>query len=161
MLIVTIIFRNWKGLLFIIPLLIFGKLMLRYDILYLFILGCIYAYLQKKINHKIIILSLAAIVIGLIIYHVPFQILKYGLACLLFLSIINFKIDFIKTGGYTYLLHLYHSPIIVFSYPLLLMITTNPYVLVPIQLLIAFTLSYVIFDIAKRLKLDFLAGGRL
>lgn len=162
--IISLFKKEYWGLLFIIPLLIFGKLLLRYDILLLFTLGYLYSkhydYLIKKKLEVIVGFLFTLLVIYLVhgdgdkfVYYFPFIILIFYFA-------VQRKVKFIKTGGYTYFFHLYHSPIIVTSFTILVMFVSNPIVLVITQVALAAFISLLGFMATDKLKLKFITGGR-
>src|SRR5690606_21560955 len=100
----------------IIPLLIFGKLLLRYDILVLFLVGITIAKFEFQLlkpKIKQIIIVLLTIISLFFIFKTDVATYKYPLALLIFIFVLNLKIKFYNVGSYSYLLHLYHSPIIV------------------------------------------------
>lgn len=151
--------KNLKMLLIIIPLLIFGKLMLRYDILILFISGIFIAEFKTKINKYIyLIISFFLSIISFLYFR---QFSKYFVSIFLFVLLIDAKIIFFKTGAYSYLLHLYHSPIIVLSYPAISFFVGNPYLKIVLQILFAIIFSLLLFLITRKFKpLKILSGGR-
>src|SRR5690606_15059626 len=114
--------RNLYMLLIIIPLLIFGKLLLRYDILLLFLLGMTIAKYEAfltPLKTKRIICIVLVLLSVILVFQTDVTIYKYPIALLVFLLVINWKIKFYNVGSYSYLLHLYHSPIIVATYPVI------------------------------------------
>jgi hypothetical protein len=151
--------KEWRALLLIVPYIIFGSVLLRYDILIMFILGGIYARYQKEIKtNYLMIISIFCV---LLFYVFWVEFLKYPLACLIFIAMIDLKFKFYKTGRFSYLLHLYHSPIIVVTFPLLQNYVTNPILSILSQLLIAIVCCYLLFLLTKKLAfLKILSGGR-
>src|SRR5690606_22068984 len=112
--------KNIYMLLIIIPLFIFGNLLLRYDILILFLAGMVIAKYETQLilpKIRIILLSILTLLCFILILKTDITIYKYPTALLIFLIVINRDIKFYNTGSYSYLLHLYHSPIIVATYP--------------------------------------------
>ena len=71
------------------------------------------------------------------------------------------NVKFFNVGGYTYLLHLYHSPVIVFIYPLLSNYISNIYLLVLLQIILSIITVYLLFLITRRFTvLKILSGQR-
>lgn len=145
--------KNLYMLLIIIPLLIFGKLLLRYDILILFLAGATIGKLEiqllkPKIKQMIIIFL--TVISLFFIFKTNVAIYKYPLAILIFIFVLSLKIKFYNVGSYSYLLHLYHSPIIVCSYPLIKNISNNELLLVLLQVIIAFSCTYLLYKITRK-----------
>lgn len=152
--------KDWRGLLFIIPLAAFGTVLLRTDIAILFLCG----FLIKKYRLDTVALwqkiavGLPIVLAG--IYFFEFNQYKFLIALFIFLALINLKFTFARTGAFTYFLHLYHAPIIVFLVPLLRKFPLNPYADVALQIVLAIALCSLGFRIIKRLKLRFVVGNR-
>lgn len=151
--------RNWKMIFIILPLLVFGKLMLRFDILFMFAFGYLFGMLGSRIP------KLYQVSVSLVLCITAFIFLsdyaKYFFSIFLFVSLIDLPIKFFKTGGYTYLLHLYHAPIIVATLPVVNAFVPNVYLKVVAQILIGLAFSYIIFLITRKFKpLRVLSGGR-
>lgn len=138
----------------------FGELLLRYDILVLFIFGVMFSRQQEFFLHKKWILVILLAAAGALLVYYQSIYARHAIATLLFLLMIDWKVRFVNVGGYTYTLHLYHSPVIVVAYPLLLKVTQNPYLLVLLQLSIAYTFCFVLYWAIKHFRLDFVIGGR-
>lgn len=154
--------KNFYMLLIIIPLLIFGKLLLRYDILVLFLVGITIAKFEFQLlkpKIKQIIIVLLTIISLFFIFKTDVATYKYPLALLIFIFVLNLKIKFYNVGSYSYLLHLYHSPIIVCAYPLLQKISNNELLLVLLQVIIAFSCTYLLYKITRKVpRLRILCG---
>ncbi|MDF2456846.1 MAG: hypothetical protein K0R51_2839 [Cytophagaceae bacterium] len=152
--------KNLYMLIGLIPLFIFGHLILRHDVLYLFIGGALVANFEHSILHykKYWIIGLS--ILTLILYATTeISIYKYGLSLLLFISVFNIHIQFYNVGAFTYILHLYHSPVIVASYPLVKRITDNSIMSVLYQVLIALCVATLLFFITRRFeKLRIICG---
>ena len=138
----------------------FGELLLRYDILVLFILGVIFSrqqdfFLQRKWRGTTLLILVSAALI-----YLESTYARHAIAVLLFLLMIDWKAQFINVGGYTYTLHLYHSPIIVVCYPIFLKFTQNPYLLVALQVGAAYIFCYLFYLAIKKFQLGFVIGGR-
>ena len=87
--------------------------------------------------------------------------IKFPVAFLIFILTIDLNFKFINTGRYSYLLHLYHSPIMVISYPVITRIILNPSLRIITQIIWAIILAYGLFLATKRIpKLRILSGGR-
>lgn len=156
--------KNFYMLLIIIPLLILGKLLLRYDILVLFLIGTIIARYETQLifpKVKITMLSILALLSCLLIVKADISIYKYPLALFVFLFVINRDINFYNTGAYSYLLHLYHSPIIVATYPIIQKITKNNFYGIFIQITLSFIIVYTLFLATRKIpRLRILCGNK-
>jgi len=151
--------KNFWTLIAIIPLLFFGKILLRVDILVLFIIGNAFSMFREYFNKYILTIALTVLAAFLFIFNYTF-LLKYTIVVLLFINVMRLKIDFVKTGGFTYLLHLYHSPIIVFLFPLVNELVENSYLKVFLQIFLVLTIITSGHLILKKLNIRFLTGGR-
>lgn len=151
--------KRFKLILVLLPFLIFGKLMLRFDILGLFALGILFAATYKKWGWQIFLLVFLLLSIAAIRWLPEYS--KFAVSPFLFCVFISFKIPFRKTGGFTYLLHLYHSPIIVMTYPLLSQIIPNIVVCIFAQIAVALFFAGMLYQLSERWRvLKFLSGGR-
>lgn len=152
--------KNYKVLLIIIPLIVFGKLFIRLDIMLLFSVGIIiskYAYFIKKNYFYILFLLATSSIIAFL--KAPIDIYKYPMAFLLFMTVFQIKMKFYNVGSFTYLLHLYHSPIIVFTAFFLKM--DNPILYVIVQILAAISGVFLLYTITRFIKpLRILSGGK-
>ena len=149
--------KNVKMLIILLPLAYFGKIFIRIDIVIMFFMGSIFAMLKH--HNKWIIIGL----IGLNIFSFMINILpiKYPLSALVFALLIKTKFQLPKTGGFTYLLHLYHSPIMVFSYPVLVLFITNPIMNVFAQVFLSIFFVGILFYLSSKIKpLGLLSGDR-
>lgn len=158
--IIAILFnKNWKLLLFLIPVIIFGKLILRYDILILFVSGILIARFEKYISNKYIIILLFFLSVITIVLLPEYQ--RYLTSITIFLIMTRFEINFPYTGGFTYLLHLYHTPIIVISYPFIVRFIPNSFLNVIIQVLISVAIITILYMLSRKCKiLKILSGSR-
>lgn len=156
--------RNLYTLIILIPLLIWGKLFLNSSIPIMFSVGVILAIYYKNIlkyKGKILILIALNILFCYFFYSKEIMILKYPVAILVFLLSLSIKIPFINVGAYTYLLHLYHSPIMVITYPILAKYIANPTLNVLAQITISILSIWILHLFIRRHKnLKFLCGGR-
>lgn len=151
--------KELKALLIIIPILLFGTLILRLDVAFLFLLGCIYG--RFKNDFKKSFLVIATIIVSVIIGIWFIDFFKFPIAFLLFILLLDLEFKFYNTGRYTYLLHLYHSPIIVITYPILSSFTDKPLLQIISQIFVSLVIIYVLFLITKRYSfLKILSGGR-
>src|SRR5690554_254270 len=151
--------RNWYMLLILIPLFYFGKLMLRFDILWLFIFGVLYAKYEVAAVKKYSPVLFG--ILTILAFFIAPQYLKYAVSTLLFVSLIHLNFKFFNTGGYSYLLHLYHSPIMVVTFPLLSLYVENPFFSVFLQIVIALLAVYVLFLCTKKFPaLKIIPGNR-
>ncbi|MFA7444466.1 MAG: acyltransferase family protein [Flavobacteriaceae bacterium] len=145
--------RNLYMLLIIIPLLVFGKLLLRYDILLLFLLGMAIAHYEVFLNPlktKLMICVVLVLLSVILIAQTDVTVYKYPIALLIFILAINWKVKFYNVGSYSYLLHLYHSPIIVATYPVIENITENDFLSVLIQVSISFAVVYLLYRLTRK-----------
>ena len=151
--------KKFKLIFLLLPFALFGELILRYEILVLFVVGIIVSkYLNNK-NQKYIQLTLLILVFLSYLFYEP--IMKHLISIFIFVSIINMNVKFFNVGGYTYLLHLYHSPVIVFIYPLLSNYISNIYWLVFSQIILSIIMVYLLFLITRRFTvLKILSGQR-
>lgn len=152
--------KNYKVLLIIIPLIVFGKLFIRLDIMLLFSVGIIiskYASFIKKNYFYILFLLVTSSIIAFL--KAPIDIYKYPMAFLLFMTVFQIKMKFYNVGSFTYLLHLYHSPIIVFTAFFLKI--DNPILYVIVQILAAISGVFLLYTITRFIKpLRILSGGK-
>ena len=151
--------KKFKLIFLLLPFALFGELILRYEILVLFVVGIVVSkYLNNK-NQKYIQLTLLILVFLSYLFYEP--IMKHLISIFIFVSIINMNVKFFNVGGYTYLLHLYHSPVIVFIYPLLSNYISNIYWLVFSQIILSIIMVYLLFLITRRFTvLKILSGQR-
>ncbi len=151
--------KNYWTLIAIVPLLLFGKILLRVDILALFIIGNAFSLFRGFFNKYLltIVLGILTVVFFVLNYTILF---KYTIVVLLFINVMRLKINFIKTGGFTYLLHLYHSPIIVFLFPLVNEFVENSYLKVFLQIFLVIAIITSGHLILKKLNFKVLTGGR-
>jgi len=151
--------RELKSLFILLPFLLFGTLLLRLDIALLFVIGCLYAMIKDRFEKKLLI-ALSIIITLFIGVYFPMY-LKLPCAFLIFILLIDFQFKFYKTGRYSYLLHLYHSPIIVVTFPLINAYVQDPLLKIATQILVALLFVYVLFLISKKYEfLKILSGGR-
>lgn len=151
--------KEWKALLIILPFLFFGHLILRWDVVFLFAIGVGYALIEGRIKKTILIgiLSLALVLTFLFVSNY----LKFPLAVLIFLMTVDLNFKFMNTGRYSYLLHLYHSPIMVISFPIIDRVIVNPTLKIVTQIVWAIVMVYILFLASKRISfLRILSGGR-
>ena len=151
--------KKFKLIFLLLPFALFGELILRYEILVLFVVGIVVSkYLNNK-NQKYTQLMLLILVFLAYLFYEP--IMKHLISIFIFVSIINMNVKFFNVGGYTYLLHLYHSPVIVFIYPLLSNYISNIYLLVLLQIILSIITVYLLFLITRRFTvLKILSGQR-
>jgi len=151
--------KELKALFILIPITLFGTLILRLDVAFLFLVGCIYSQFENKFKKKTLIIL--TIIITTIIGAWFSDYLKFPTSFLIFILLINLQFKFYNTGRYSYLLHLYHSPIIVITYPILNLYIDNPLLKIIAQIMTALLFIYMIFLISKKYEfLKILSGGR-
>ena len=152
--------KNYKVLFVVIPLLIFGKLFIRVDIMLLFAVGVVIskyaAFIKKNYLYLIFLLAISSIIAFI---KTPIDVYKYPLAFLFFMIMLQVQIKFYNVGAFTYLLHLYHSPIIVFTAFFLKI--DNPVLYVIVQILAAISGAFLLYTITRYVKpLKILTGGK-
>lgn len=154
-----LLYKNWKMLFILVPLLLFGTLIIRWDIPIIFTIGYLldaYGHYLKK--HWLYITAIFLIVVSFLNERLY---LNNTVGFLLFLLSLEIKVKFIKTGAYTYLLHLYHSPIMVFSYPILSLFIDSEVINVVLQILISMSSIYLLYLFTRRFeRLRILSGFR-
>lgn len=151
--------KNYKMFLILVPLAIFGKLMLRYDILIMFGIGILIGSAQTKKQNYLILASALILSLISVIYIVEYS--KYFISVAIFIILLNIPIKFFNSGGYSYLLHLYHSPVIVVSFPLLSIFVSDELTNVTLQILLSAAFAYLLYLITRKIKLlKILTGGR-
>ena len=151
--------KEFKSLIILVPVILFGTLLLRLDIAVLFIIGLLFGHFKKSVNKNLLI-SITFVVLILILFFLP-GYLKFPISFLIFISVIDFEFNFYNTGRYSYLLHLYHSPIMVVSYPFLNSLIDNMLLKVLLQIFISFSFVYLLYIATTKFKrMRILSGGR-
>ena len=151
--------KEWKALLVLIPFLLFGKLIIRWDIAFLFVLGIIYAMVSERLN-KNILLSICGLSIVVVVLFFD-AYLKFPIALFLFMLTVDLKIKYLNTGRFSYLLHLYHSPVMVITYPVISYLISDATLRVVTQIIWAIAMAYLLFLTTKKIPaLKILSGGR-
>ncbi|MBR8537083.1 hypothetical protein KDU71_16035 [Carboxylicivirga sediminis] len=149
--------RNFKMLLIIIPILLFGKIFLRWDIVVMFLFGSLIANFEKHLKLSIAI----QIFFGAFMYFKFPELLRFSIAGLIFSFLITIPISMPKTGGFSYLLHLYHSPVIVFLFPIISIFTVEQITSVFIQVFVSIVLIGIFYVVTiKNNRLRILTGNR-
>lgn len=151
--------REIKSLFVIIPFLLFGSLVLRTDVAVLFVIGSLYGKFKDVVDKKLL---LALTVTTSIVFwiFIP-DYLKFPTSFLLFVLLIDVPVKLFRTGRYSYLLHLYHSPIIVITYPLVSLYIDHPVLVITAQIILALLCTFLLFLMTKRFDiLKILSGGR-
>ena len=155
------IFRNKKYflLILILPLAIYGELILRYEILYLFVIGLLTAKYSEKLGKSSIILTI--VISSLPLFYFDIAEVKHLVSILFFIGILTINLNFKNVGGFTYLLHLYHSPIIVFVYPIISYYFSNQVVLVICQIILSIIFIYALYLLTRKVTfLKVISGQR-
>lgn len=151
--------RRWWLLALLLPYAVFGKVLLRYDILALFVLGMALARFSPNVWKHTFSLLFAVLSIAALIWLPTY--INYPVAACLFCVLINLPIRFKPVGGFTYLLHLYHSPVMVMTYPLLVRWVPDTLLNVVLQIGLALLIAGGLHGLSKRWKpLKVLSGGR-
>ena len=151
--------KEWKALLVLIPFDLFGKLIIRWDIAFLFVSGIIYAMASERLN-KNILLSICGLSIVVVVLFFD-AYLKFPVALFLFMLTVDLKIKYLNTGRFSYLLHLYHSPVMVITYPVISYLISDITLRVVTQIIWAIAMAYLLFLTTKKIPaLKILSGGR-
>tara|TARA_B110000259_G_scaffold8438_1_gene9277 strand:- start:242 stop:1120 length:879 start_codon:yes stop_codon:yes gene_type:complete len=151
--------KEYKSLIILVPVILFGTLLLRLDVAALFIIGLLFGHFKTSINKNLIIIITSAVLILISIFSPGY--LKFPISFLIFILVIDFEFNFYNTGRFSYLLHLYHSPIMVVSYPILNLLIDNMLLKVFLQIVIAIFFVYLLFVATIKYKrLRILSGGR-
>ena len=151
--------KEWRALPIILVFLVFGSLFLRLDVVGLFVIGILYAMVRDRLNRGWF-LALSVLAIAAVAIWLP-QYLKWPIAIFIFILVIDLDFKFYNTGRYAYLLHLYHSPIIVITYPFIGAHISNPVLSLGSQILIASVLVYFMVLLSRKFPvLKVLSGGR-
>lgn len=151
--------KEWKALLVLIPFLLFGKLIIRWDIAFLFVSGIIYAMASESLN-KNILLSICGLSIVVVVLFFD-AYLKFPVALFLFMLTVDLKIKYLNTGRFSYLLHLYHSPVMVITYPVISYFISDATLRIVTQIIWAIAMAYLLFLTTKKIPaLKILSGGR-
>ena len=154
------IFRNKKYFLLalILPLAVYGELILRYEILYLFLIGLLTAKYSEKLDKSVIILT--TVIFWIPFFYFNIAEFKHLISILFFIGILNVNLNFKNVGGFTYLLHLYHSPIIVFVYPIISYYLSNQLVLVICQIVLSIIFIYILYFLTRKITFLKLISGQ-
>ena len=154
------IFRNKKYFLLalILPLAVYGELILRYEILYLFLTGLLTAKYSEKLDNSVIILT--TVIFWIPFFYFNIAEFKHLISILFFIGILNVNLNFKNVGGFTYLLHLYHSPIIVFVYPIISYYFSNQLVLVICQIVLSIIFIYILYFLTRKITFLKLISGQ-
>lgn len=156
---IALLKREWWSLVFIVPYVFWGTLFLRWDILILFTSGYL---LQKFLKNKERIWPILAglPLIAILIYFYPDKWHRHIVAIGLFAALVNIPMKFVRTGGFTYLLHLYHSPIMLVAFAVAIRFIENQILLVVLQIATAYLVCFLAFKMIRRLKWNFIIGNR-
>lgn len=151
--------KEWKALLVLIPFLLFGKLIIRWDIAFLFVLGIIYAMVSERLNKNILLSVCGLSIVVVVLFFDAY--LKFPVALFLFMLTVDLKIKYLNTGRFSYLLHLYHSPVMVITYPVISYLISDTTLRVVTQIIWAIAMAYLLFLTTKKIPaLKILSGGR-
>lgn len=151
--------REVKALFVLVPVLAFGSLFLNPGIVFLFAAGCFYAQFGGRFEKQSVIILFFILSVATAVFAIEY--LKFPVAILLFIAIVDLKFPTYKTGRFSYLLHLYHSPVMIVAYAASVRFVDDVLSLVLIQILVAIVAAYVIFLASCVYKpLLILSGGR-
>lgn len=145
-------------------LFLFGKPFLRLDIPLLFLIGVGIVHFSTFINpyRTYILWGILLLSTSIALFYAnPIDVLKFPISLFIFIYMVNKNIAFYNVGAYTYLLHLYHVPLTVVSYPLLNRIVHHPLLNSGLQLSLSFFLLYLLFLLTRNYKsLRIICGGK-
>lgn len=147
--------RNFLPLLYLIPLAYFGQMFLRWDVVFMFSVGCGLSFYRDFFFSKRILFSVVLFLLAFVLNYcdvISFNAIKFFLAPSLFLVVDFFKLKPINTGAYSYLTHLYHSPIIVCTYPVIALFIFDERVSVFIQVIIALFGAWLVYRLTRKIK---------
>ena len=151
--------KEFKTLIILIPFILFGTLILRFDVAALFLIGLIFGHFQNFFKKYYFILFSFILSIAFAIWLPDY--LKFPISFLIFVVAIDIDFKFYNTGRYSYLLHLYHTPIIIISYPIFSMFINNAQLLIFAQIVIGLFVVFILFLMTKKCQfLKILSGGR-
>jgi len=160
--VISLFRKNFYALIFILPYLCFGELFLRKDVILLFIIGWNISIYRKYLCTNRLILLTTVILMAIVSYYSQINIaLKVFISIFIFILFFDKKINFFKVGGYSYLLHLYHAPIIVIIYPILSIYLSHQLSLVLLQFLITIIIIFIFYVFLKKSNIKVFTGGRL
>lgn len=151
--------KRYYNLLFLLPLIFFGLLFIRNDIPVLFAVGFLIARLKdrKKLMLAAKILSVPVAVIFFLKTGV--ETYRYPIAISFFLLTVGLNIKFWNVGAYTYLLHLYHSPLLVVLNSFIVL--QSPVSSLLLQMLACYCIIYLLYLLTRYVKpLRILCGGK-
>ena len=152
--------REWMSLWFIMPLAIFGHLLLRYDIALLFAGGYLYgAVPAKKMSAPYAAIG-GLIIAGSLALLLPEVWHRHLVAFVLFAGILQLPTRIGRAGGYTYMLHLYHCPVALVIFALLQPFTSNDLLLASAQIVGAYASAYIMLWMVRKWNLSVVVGGR-
>ena len=155
------IFRNKKYflLVLVLPLAVYGELILRYEILYLFVIGLLISKYNEKIGKSEIILI--TFIFWLPLFYFNIAEVKHLMSILFFIGTLTVNLNFKNVGGFTYLLHLYHSPVIVFVYPIISYYFTKQANLLIFQIILSIIFIYALYLFTRKIPfLKVISGQR-
>lgn len=151
--------KHYLNLLWLIPIILFGLLFIRNDIPVLFAVGFIIARLKEKKQLMSVLRMLSIPVAVLFFMKTEVETYRYPIAISFFLLTVNLHIKFLNVGAYTYLLHLYHSPILVVLNSFALF--SSPVANLMLQIVICYLIIYLLFLATRHYKpLRILCGGK-
>lgn len=163
--IISLIFnKNFKTLIFILPVLLFGEIFLKTELPFLFLLGCSLGHFYeiiKKYNRYIVWVLIGILVFYFVLFSYDILKIKYLISLLIFIIFVNLNIKFYNLGAYSYLYYLYHSPIIVISFPILNKFVNNILYNSLIQILVCIFCSISFYLLTRKFKyLRIFCGGK-
>ena len=114
---------------------------------------------SERLNKNILLSICGLSVVVVVLFFDAY--LKFPVALLLFMLTVDLKIKYLNTGRFSYLLHLYHSPIMVITYPVISYLISDATLRVVTQIIWAIAMAYLLFLTTKKIPaLKILSGGR-
>lgn len=151
--------RHYYNLLFLLPLMFFGHVFIRNDIPVLFSVGFLVARLKNRAKLMSVLKILSVPVAILLFVKTGVETYRYPIAIAFFLLTVNLHIKFFDVGAFTYLLHLYHSPVLVILSSFI--IISSPVTELLVQIAVCYILIYILFRLTRYYKpLRILCGGK-
>lgn len=154
--------KNLYMLLIILPVLYFGRLFLRYDIVLLFSAGLLISmFIDFFLRNKNQILLFMLVVSLVLIWFTTLDTYRYAVALFVFLLVFRQNIRFYNVGAFSYLLHLYHAPIIILVVSVISKFVQNMVLSVLLQVLLSVFVAYILYLLTRKLpKLRIICGEK-
>ena len=159
--VISVLRGNYLAIIFIAPYLAFGQLFLRPDVVFLFFCGVILSRFRDSFEaHANRVVGLLLLSVATALLYDWIWILKFLICIMIFFLSYRIRVRFFRVGGLSYLLHLYHAPVIVVLHPLVSRFAVSELMGVAIQFTLTVSIVCVAHLLLKRLNVTFLTGGR-